>query len=687
MRIMDGYRTLGRLALVGALVGAELYLARDLTATGGVVGYTMTHSNAIAPQRRAKIRTVAVQLGATVTAGQVIAELDTTDVDNEIEAAAAQRQQAIAAIEAGITQQRRDTENTVRRFESGEERAVADLASAEAGAHTAGAELAAVQTEIARQADLVERRLASSTVLAALELRRATLAKQVHTADKVLAVLSDNARAAQTRKTGLATTGEADAVLAPLESQLRSAELRLDQLARERTALTLRAPLDGVVEQLALRPGDLASPDAPVAVVVSSDTRTVVACVPELRASSVAIGTEADTTSAFDHLRATGAVESLTTEITALPARCQPPGHQLPVMGRLAIVALDTPTSSLPGQTQIVHFQARRRAARRAPPARDTSTTPTTPARMHVPGSVLARSRFEPSGLAWVAALERYVIVSDDTGFKGRDDRAPWLFTMTADGHVDPDPLVVRGVKELDDLESIAVDASGALWLLSSQSMSHKGKRPSARRQLVRVEIEGGIARATGVVELADLLDRATAEERRALGFADTRALDIEALAARGGELYLGLKAPVDGSERAQIWKIGQPERLLAGDLHGAKLTLWSKLSLAVDADGHSVPGGISDMMFLGADRLVITATASGVDPRTQTSALYVAEVAAGEMTPRRVRGFVGLKAEGVALAPGGDRLAVVFDRGSEPAMWLELPLAELAAQDAGHAR
>ena len=370
MPFMDGYRTLARLGLFVGLVGAELWLARDLSSSSGVTGYTLTRSHAVAPPRSAKVRALHVQLGAQVAAGQLLAQLDATQIDDEIAAATAERRHALAEIQAEIAKQRRDKVDLSRRFETGAERASAELASAEATARTAAAELAALVAEIANQRELVQRHLANAEALGALELKRAALAKQVASAEQVLAVLRDNASAAATRRAGFGGGGEADAVLAPLEAQLHTAELRLDQLARDRAALALRAPVDGVIEQLPLRPGELAGPEAPVAVVVAADTSRVVACVPEVRAGGIEIGTEVETTSTFDHARATGAVESLTNEIAPLPPRCQPPTGRPTLLGRLAVVALDAPAAGLPGKTQIVHFQARRRP-RTPPPAKE----------------------------------------------------------------------------------------------------------------------------------------------------------------------------------------------------------------------------------------------------------------------------------------------------------------------------
>lgn len=688
MRFMDGKRTLLRFGLVASLIGAELYLARDLTSHAAVSGYTATTSYSIAPPRRAKITRLAVDLGATVHAGDVIAQLDTTEIENELEAANAERTYAAAELVAETARLRRDSMNLEQKLASGSEKASAALATAEATAHTAAAELAAIDAELVEQSDLVAKHLANVSVLNTLQLRRAALAKQVDAASSVLRVLRGNVTAATRRTEGLPSSD--DDQLAPLQARIHAADVRIAQLTRERDGLSLRAPADGVIDALPLHAGDLSAPELPVATLVAPDALRVVACIPEARSKDIAAGMETAITSTYDRTTGTGEIESVTGTIGPLPARCQPPGSKAVLMGRVAIVALDAPMGGLPGQTQLVEIGARRKPHDRAPstPAPTTPRAPEptaaradAPVALRVPSELLARSRFEPSGLGWVAALDRYVVVSDDTGTKNENDHAPWLFTMTADGAVDAPPLVVSGIAELDDVESIAVASDGALWLLASQSVSQKGKRPAARRQLVHVTFgkSGGLV-ADRVVDFAGLLDAAPAPVRVALGVPDTRSLDIEGMALHDGALYLGLKAPVDGDGNALIWRVGEPEKLLAGDLVGAKLGLWSRVKLTVEADGRTVPAGIADMVFWDADTLVLGVTASGIDAKTQAGAVYVATPAGGALVPRHVRTFAGEKPEGLARTPTGDALAVVFDRGSAPAMWVRIPAAELKA-------
>ena len=66
----------------------------------------------------------------------------------------------------------------------------------------------------------------------------------------------------------------------------------------------------------------------------------------------------------------------------------------------------------------------------------------------------LMPSLFEPSGLVARASEHRYLLVSDDTG-RDETEGLPWLFAMSAQGSVAPEPIVLEGVRELSDLEAI----------------------------------------------------------------------------------------------------------------------------------------------------------------------------------------------------------------------------------------
>ena len=175
---------------------------------------------------------------------------------------------------------------------------------------------------------------------------------------------------------------------------------------------------------------------------------------------------------------------------------------------------------------------------------------------------------------------------------------------------------------------------------------------------------------------------------------ADLRTLDIEAIAARGGALYLGLKAPLDGDGRAQIWRVGAPDRLLAGDLVGAQLTRWSTLGLLSRPTAerprrhrrHDVP------RRRHADRQPRLPRGS---IRAPDRVVAIAELAAGQMQPRIVRRLPGRKAEGsrarreetrspsCSIAAPKPRLDTATDASSGEACQLAAPCRHRRRRDA----
>ncbi len=458
-----------------------------------------------------------------------------------------------------------------------------------------------------------------------------------------------------------AGTGDDDA--------LQVVDTRLEQLAERRSALRLVAPSEGIIESIDLHPGDAVSPDFPVATIVAADTRHVVACVPEQRISEVDVGSTAEVTSVVGQQRLAGTVESLTPAIAELPARCQNAIARPLIMGRIAMILLDRPANLLPGQSELIGFGDR--TTGKLPSAVVEAPMP---ALIDVPRQISAISRFEASGLVWIPSLMRYVVVSDETGLD--DHHPPWLFTMSKRGVVDPEPMVISDVSELDDLESIAAGDAGALWIAASQSLSAKGNRPRARQVLARLVPEAAGYKVDKKIHLFELLAAAPAL-LQALAITDVEKLDIEAIAWHGGALYLGLKTPVDTQGRAVIWKVSAPDKLLAGDLVGAGFTVWGSVNLPVQVGDRSVAGGIADMVFVSDSMLLVGATASGdANAKHQDGVVYSVVRATNSLTAIPVQAFRDLKPEGVAAAPEAGRFVVVFDRGREAPMWtpLELP-------------
>ena len=313
-----------------------------------------------------------------------------------------------------------------------------------------------------------------------------------------------------------------------------------------------------------------------------------------------------------------------------------------------------------------------------------------------VPARLSTLTRLEPSGWLWLPERQRYLLVSDDTGRTKAREHAPWVFGVSAAGDVDEQPWVLDNCPEISDLESVTRSPDGALWLLASQSISRKGSRQDPRTWLLRAELRGPKLVVTGYRSLATALAQAhdpqmlqdlglgqrdPSYRKGAHGF--DRVLDIEAMAADGNGLLLGLKRPLDGTGLALIWRLADAKRFVTtGRLQTGDLQLWARVALSAGPVAAPMAAGLADLLRLPDGRWAILATALGDGDDGDTtvglhSALFIAEAqpAAGRLSARLQRRFAGVHAEGLTLTADGKALAVVFDEGDLPPRWLQMAM------------
>jgi len=306
---------------------------------------------------------------------------------------------------------------------------------------------------------------------------------------------------------------------------------------------------------------------------------------------------------------------------------------------------------------------------------------PEMPPLVHVPASLAVETMIELSGLVWVPELDRYLVVSDDTGPLGSDAHPPWVLLMDRNGGLGPHPAVVEGIETLNDVESVTRSSDGTIWLLSSQTISKRGNRPESRTALVRVAVKDRRLVATGSASLAKALAQLGEAKLDELGLAERakdmrkgvlefdRVLDIEGMTAWGDALLLGLKRPLDSAGRALLWRLANPGRFVeTGRLDPSDIALIARLDM-----GHS---GCADLVFLPDQRLAVLGVAIRPEDGKPgpDSALYVFNPPVSSvMTGKLVRTFPGLHAEGIALAPEPNTLTIVFDRNRESPLWLQM--------------
>lgn len=648
------------------------------------------HYSVTAPQT-GRLATVTVQVGDRVRAGDVIATLDGSATKAELGVLDARREQIRAELDAVASRAQASVSEVHRDVEESVDAAERTLQEARSERSVRAAELAALNEQTDEVRTLVEKRMADRRDLVELEVAQTVLKKAIQQADAVVRQLQRQASSARARRDGVPQDAEARET-EPLRAELAVLDLQQEVLRLRIDAMTLRAAGDGEVTALNLRAGEVVQAGVVVATITGvagefgAGAPIVRVCLDQEEAAKVQPGEAAILRGPDGQGPPRDAhVTQLGPQVAQLPARCWE-DPRIPRWGRSVFLAVDDPEGVMPGQAFDVKFRGETSPHASAPPPRSpTSTVPSAgsserPAATRpivVPPALAQRSRVEPSGVTWVAALDRYVLVSDDTGWPAADEHAPWLLMMDAGGQLDEEPLVIEGLAQVRDLESIAPAADGGLYVMSSQAPSKRGKRHASRQVFAHVAIEHGAATLTRQVSFATLLDKDEAL-RASLGLTDTAGLEIEGMtAAPDGALLLGLKAPLDASGAALVWALPEPQTLLrTGDPRAAGLRVHGRIALEVMADGQAVPGGISELLALPDGSVLATATASAAaDPGKQDGTLVHVASFSEASASRVLATFPGLKPEGLAWSSTSDSVVIVFDAGDDGTPhWSEQP-------------
>ncbi|WP_170135815.1 HlyD family secretion protein [Nannocystis exedens] len=341
----------------GTMAGAG-WLWLDVRAEGNAVGFALGVEYTVQPPAAGRVQTIEVAPGQHVRAGQVVAVLDTAELDAEQAILAAER----ARLEASLGAVRAETAMQVddKAREAEESVAAADMAvrSARSNREVRAAELRAISTQFDTLAGLVKERMADRRELDALGVKRAALRKEVEAADTLVPELVRQAAAARARRAALPTDAT-ELALRPVRAELAVIAGREQLLAARREQTILRAPADGQVAEIHVRAGQVAGPDAPVLTIVGrgpGDEDEVVVCLRENQAARVRVGEAVLLRSrGTGGPAATAHVTRLGPQITELPPRCRK-NPELPEYGREVAVALDEHAPLLPGQAFAVSF-------------------------------------------------------------------------------------------------------------------------------------------------------------------------------------------------------------------------------------------------------------------------------------------------------------------------------------------
>lgn len=291
-------RTWGPWAAWAAAVGIAVavnFLGSDLGTAPAVVETKSVALASVAPWRLASVD---VSTGDAVTAGQVVAKLDPTQVDARLQVARALLATAEAKVTAKEVELLVGSARVADQQSTEAERAAVALAQLEAEEKRDRAKLQALDEQIAREARLVEGQLSSLGVLNELKLARAALAQTVETYAQTIKRAKERQGGASKRsgewRGGSEAQSKLQAQLGPAKAEVARARDEVAVLERQRESLDLKAPFAGRIGTIFLRPGETVRTDTPVLVVVDDRPKTVVAWVDQAWAGAVQLGDEVD---------------------------------------------------------------------------------------------------------------------------------------------------------------------------------------------------------------------------------------------------------------------------------------------------------------------------------------------------------------------------------------------------------
>jgi len=293
---VPGHRPWLRAALVVLLAGIAAVATRVLPslfstptstvvrASGRIEGRQVT----LAPKEiQARVKRLFVDEGATVTQGQVLAELES----NQLDARAAALHANLANIDAQIRQASIDVSYTATSTSAAVTAAQAAVSGARAVVAKARAVLAESQIEHRRTVDLYSDGIVPKITLDQAEMNLRTSEADVDAAEKALAQAEGNLAVAQAAKQTVELKRQQVSALRETRHSMQAQIAEVDANLAERKIV---APSDGTILSRPVEVGNVVSPGSPVFVMVDMNRLYVKVYIPEPDIPKIKLGDPAD---------------------------------------------------------------------------------------------------------------------------------------------------------------------------------------------------------------------------------------------------------------------------------------------------------------------------------------------------------------------------------------------------------
>jgi multidrug resistance efflux pump len=644
-----------------------------------LIGIVEIKSHLIGAQEPGTIKNMLVAVGEQVKKGQVLATLNLSDLETEIN----QLQNELKNIQKLQAANENRFSIEFQRLSLQLENEASGLADRLSLLESQTTELAGLNTEIERLKNAEAAGLGHSQDLTDLIIRRDVLASYLREQGKDLQ--HQNQKTSRTRETRnrLEKTDSNGIVKSMLLEPMERAEDLKRQIALTKHRLFLRtiiSPCEGFIVEIFATPGDVVQSFAPIIAVEESVPRYLTFYVTEKFSRHLEVGTKIKIYSSRSRIfNSTGIVSFIHPGFTQASERLSFRGQLF--WARKVRVDLEENHNLLPGELVYVRiennsdnrktpFQIAQATQAKADQSDTHGNNHPRVTKMQVHPKMLNQTRFEPSAVTWFAELERYLILSDDTGKKEtKNDHAPMVFLMKENGEVEADPLVIHGTETVNDLEALSFANNNCLYFISSQSISKQGKRPKSREKILKVKWNGKYFVVEAEVSFLSLLLKSySPTELKALGLGQGAkngrpVLNIEGAAFRDNILYLGLKEPLSG-RGALIWQLNNPDSIFnSKTLDSGQLSVYGCVQFEKH-NGNNV--GISDLVFDNLGRLWALSTIAGVANKNQVGGIHrIDRFADGHLQATNLYNFPGLKPEGICVTESNHFL-IVFDADEE---------------------
>jgi HlyD family secretion protein len=248
-----------------------------------LVGIVDANQVIVSAKIQGRIEKLLVDEGTAVKAGDLIAVLDSAELEAQKRAA----QNVIAGLRSQVTGSRA-TELVTRGSTS------SDVQTAQARVQSTRSQLTASEADLERQQGDTQRivSLAEQGVASRQDRDRAVAALKASRAQ--VQSLSDQVRAAQSDLAAAQArthqTRAAESTVASMRAQMMSAEAQLAEAETRLGYTRVVAPITGVVSLRAARQGEVVSPGMPIVTLVDLTDTWVRAAVPETYADKIALG-------------------------------------------------------------------------------------------------------------------------------------------------------------------------------------------------------------------------------------------------------------------------------------------------------------------------------------------------------------------------------------------------------------